>query len=319
VRLIRGTAARHWCALLAVAGLLTACKQAAAPPATLSVYAAGSLARPLRAALDTIAALGGPRVNLEVMGSREMIRAITQLGRMPDLLVSADADEVEARLMPTYVSTSTTFAVNRVVLALSPQSRAAKGITAQNWTQAATARGLRIARADPGRAPLGYRTQLVWQLAELETGRKGLAAQLAATSPETLVRGNEADLAALLESGDADAAWCYESLARAMNLTYVKLGDRIDLGSTSEARTYRSVSVRTSGTTSADSVTVEGQPIRYTIAVVATGRDDSRAVFLRDRLVDEVGSRVMRRIGLSVLDTVFIATSRADTTSLPKR
>jgi molybdate/tungstate transport system substrate-binding protein len=319
VRLIERFAVRCWCGLVVQLGVLTACKPEAAPPDTLSVYAAGSLARPLRAALDTIAAMGGPRVTLEVMGSREMIRAITQLGRMPDLLVSADADELEARLMPTYVSTSTTFAGNRVVLALSPQSSAAKGITAQNWMQTASAEGIRIARADPGRAPLGYRTQLVWRLAELESGRKGLAVQLAATSPAALVRGNEADLAALLESGDADAAWCYESLARAMNLKYVRLGDRIDLGSTAEARTYRRATVRTSGTANSDSVTIEAEPIRYTIAVVATGRDDSRAVFLRDRLVDEVGSRVMRRVGLTVLDTVFIATSRADTTNLPKR
>jgi molybdate/tungstate transport system substrate-binding protein len=317
VRLNGCVARRQWAAMFAVACGAVACKRPSAESDTLTVFAAGSLARPLRAALDTIAAAGGPRVNLEVMGSREMIRAITQLGRVPDLLVSADADELETRLMPTYVTTSTTFALNRVVLALSPRSTAAKGITAQNWTQTAIA--IRIARADPGRAPLGYRTQLVWRLAELETGQSGLTARLAAASPDALVRGNEADLAALLESGDADAAWCYESLARAMNLTYVKLGDQIDLGSAAEYRSYRRATVRTSGTATSDSVTMVGEPIRYSIAVVATGRDDSRAVLLRDRLVDEVGSRVMRRVGLAVLDTVIIATSRADPKDAPKR
>jgi molybdate/tungstate transport system substrate-binding protein len=303
----------------AIMCIASACKPSSAAPETLTVFAAGSLARPLRAALDTIAAAGGPRVNMEVMGSREMIRAITQLGRSPDLLVSADADELEARLMPTYITTSTTFAMNRVVLALSPKSNAAKGITAQNWTQTAGAPGMRIARTDPGRAPLGYRTFLVWRLAELETGQKGLAERLAATAPAALVRGNEADLAALLESGDADAAWCYESLARGLKLPYVKLGDRIDLGSESERRGYSRASVRISGTANSDSVTMTGEPIRYSIAVVVTGRDDSRAVFLRDRLVDEVGSRVMRRIGLTVLDTVYIATSRADPKDVPTR
>jgi molybdate/tungstate transport system substrate-binding protein len=319
VRLNKRVARRHWAAMFALACGAVACNRSGAASDTLTVFAAGSLARPLRAALDTIAAAGGPRVTLEIMGSREMIRAITQLGRVPDLLVSADADELETRLMPTYVTTSTTFAHNRVVLAISPKSTTAKGITAQNWMQTAAGSGIRIARADPGRAPLGYRTQLVWRLAELETGQSGLAARLAAASPNALVRGNEADLAALLESGDADAAWCYESLARAMNLTYVTLGDQIDLGSTAQYRSYRRATVRTSGTTSNDSVTIAGEPIRYSIAVIATGRDDSRAVLLRDRLVDEVGSRVMRRIGLAVLDTVIIATSRADPKDAPKR
>lgn len=319
VRLIGHSGWWYRTALVVMVWCAAACTRPDAPPDVLTVFAAGSLARPLRAALDTIEAMGGPRVRMEVMGSREMIRAVTQLGRAPDLLVSADADELEARLMPTYVSTSTTFALNRVVLALSRNSIAARSITAQNWMQRAGADGIRIARADPARAPLGYRTQLVWKLAELESGQRGLAARLAATSPDALMRGNEADLAALLESGDADAAWCYESLARAMTLTYVKLGDLIDLGSASQARTYRRASVRISGSANTDSVTMEGGPIRYSIAVVATGQDDSRAVSLRDRLVDNVGRRVMGRNGLTVLDTVVIATSRADPKDAPKR
>jgi molybdate/tungstate transport system substrate-binding protein len=297
--------------LLVPLSIAIGCAREGSAPPPLTVFAAGSLARPLRAALDTIAASGGPRVAVEVMGSREMIRAITQLGRTPDLLVSADADEMEAQLMPTYVATSTTFALNRVVLAVSPRSAAASGLTAANWTEVASGGALRIARADPARAPLGYRTQIVWKLAELATGRAGLAAGLAAASPPALMRGNEADLAALLESGDADAAWCYESLARAMNLKYVTLGDRIDLGSAADAATYLRASVRTSGSTSGDSVSLPGRPIRYAMALVITGRDDRRAQQLRARLLDGTSTRIMRRIGLNVLDSVTVVTSRA--------
>lgn len=298
--------------VLVSVAVATGCRKGGDAPPTLTVFAAGSLARPLRAALDTIAATGGPQATVEVMGSREMIRAITQLGRTPDVLVSADADEMEARLMPTYISTSTTFALNRVVLAVSPKSAAATGLSTDNWMQVASGGGLKIARADPARAPLGYRTQIVWKLAEIATGRTGLAERLAAASPPALLRGNEADLAALLESGDADAAWCYESLARAMNLKYVTLGDRIDLGSAAEAKTYLRATVTTSGTTSGDSVTMPGKPIRYSIALVATGRDDWLASQLRERLLDSTSTRIMRRIGLNVLDSVAVLTSRAD-------
>jgi molybdate/tungstate transport system substrate-binding protein len=269
----------------------------------LTVFAAGSLARPLRAALDSIAAAGGPIVRLEVMGSREIVRSIVSLGRSPDLVVSADADEVEARLLPLYVMTSTTFARNRVVLALSPKRRRGDSVTALNWASLVASGALRVARADPARAPLGFRTQLVWKLAELELQRAGLAKQLEAASPPALMRGNEADLVALLESGDADAAWCYESLARAMRLQFVMLGDQIDLGSPADSLTYGRVSVLVPGETPAEQIRVRGAPIRYAIAVVSNGGDVVAATLLRARLLDSTSARIMRRNGLDLLRT----------------
>ena len=173
--------------LLALTGCRAASDSTAAP---ITVYAAGSLARPLRAALDSIAATGGPTVRLEVMGSREILRTITGLGKRPDLIVSADADELERELIPRFVGASTTFARNRVVLALSSRSRAADTITQANWADVLAESQLQIARADPTRAPLGYRTQMVWQLAEAELQRPGLARRLSDLSLGAMMRGN---------------------------------------------------------------------------------------------------------------------------------
>lgn len=289
--------------LLPVLGITACGSESGTSGATLSVLAAGSLGRPLRAALDTIAATGGPRVELEIMGSREMIRAMTMLGRTPELLVTADADELEQSLMPAYISSSTTFARNRVVLALSPKSTKAAAVTSSNWIDMVAGGTLAVARADPKRAPLGYRTQLVWRLAEIETQRAGLASRLAAASPDALLRGNEADLAALLESGNADAAWCYESLAKAMNLRFVRVGDRIDLGTEAEAASYRRAAVRVVGAATEDSILVAGTPIRYAIAMPTNGANLVGATLLRERLLDGTSRRIMRRIGLDVLDS----------------
>ncbi len=297
---------------------ITACgPNAGTSGATLTVLAAGSLARPLRAALDTIAATGGPSVRLEVMGSREMIRAMTMLGRTPDLLVTADADELEQALMPRYVSTSTTFARNRIVLALSPNSERAAAVTSTNWIDMVVGGTLAVARADPKRAPLGYRTQLVWKLAEIETQRPGLAARLGAASPDALVRGNEADLAALLESGNADAAWCYESLARSLRLTFIRIGDRIDLGTDTEAAAYRRATLRVVGAATEDSTVVAGEPIRYSIAMAAHGVNVAAATMLQERLLDGTSKRIMRRIGLDVFDSVRVLKAGVQTQSAP--
>ena len=267
----------------------------------LTIYAAGSLARPLRAALDSIAATGGPRVQMEVMGSREILRAVTSLGKTPDLIVSADADELEKEMIPAYVITSTTFATNRIVLALSPKSPRAGAVTTANWADMAAGGTLKIARADPGRAPLGYRTQLVWKLAEAVLQRPGLAGKLASASPEALVRGNESELAALLTSGDVDAAWCYESLAKSLGIKFVTLGDHVDLGSEADSLLYMRAVVRVPGLRPGDSIVVAGTPIRYAIAVITNGPDVISATVLRERLLDSSSARVMRRAGLNVL------------------
>ncbi len=292
--------------LLALAVVMgtAACKAGRSDTITMpvTVFAAGSLARPLRAALDSIAASGGPVARVEIMGSREMLRAITTLGRTPDLIVSADADELERTLIPGYVNASTTFARNRVVLALSPRSAAASTITASDWADRIAAGDVHVARTDPARAPLGYRTQLVWLLAERTLKRPGLAAKLAAASPEALLRGNESDLAALLESGNADAAWCYESLARSLHIKYVTLGDSIDLGFDADSLRYASASVKVPGAKPGDFVTMTGTPIRYAIAIAAKAPALQGATKLRDRLLDSSSARVMRRIGLDVLD-----------------
>lgn len=291
--------------LIAVSGCST---EPGIPPTPMTVYAAGSLARPLRAALDSIEATGGPKVQMEVMGSREILRAISGLGKTPDLIVSSDADELEQDMIPGYVTTSTTFARNRIVLAISARSTKAATITAANWAEIVGAGGLKVARADPARAPLGYRTLIVWKLAELMLQRPGLAARLSDASPREMMRGNESDLAALLESGDADAAWCYESLAKSLKLKYVQLGDKIDLSTEDNSELYTRAAVRVSGDRSGDSVVVGGMPIRYAMAVVTNGPDVIRATVLRDRLLDSNSTRIMRRAGLDVLDSMRVTT-----------
>ena len=289
---------------------LVACgRSPASADAPLTVFAAGSLARPLRAALDSIAATGGPVAQVELMGSREMIRAVVSLRRTPDLLVTADADELERSLIPGHVTSATTFARNRVVLALSKRTAGGDTITSANWADVLATGTLKVARTDPARAPLGYRTQMVWKLAEVELRRGGLAAKLAAASPESMVRGNESDLAALLESGDADAAWCYESLARALGLHYVTLGDRVDLGAEDQAELYNVVRMRVAGSEPGDTTEVAGSPIRYSIAVANGSVDPVRATILRDRLLDAASRRIMRRTGLDVLDSARVMTA----------
>ena len=68
----------------------------------LVVFNAGSLARPLRAALDTFAAREGVRVEQEQAGSLETARKLTELGRIPDVIALADYEVFPQLLVPEH-------------------------------------------------------------------------------------------------------------------------------------------------------------------------------------------------------------------------
>jgi len=50
--------------------------------------------------------------------------------------------------------------------------------TAQNWPEILARAGLRLGRADPDTAPIGYQTLMVWQLAEWSGAYAGAGVQL---------------------------------------------------------------------------------------------------------------------------------------------
>jgi molybdate/tungstate transport system substrate-binding protein len=106
-----------------------------------------------------------------------------------------------------------------------------------------------VGRTDPSLAPAGYRTLLMFQLAERYYKRPGLAAALLKHAPDGNVRPNAAELAALLASGDLDYIYDYQSVAESNGFRYLILPNAIDLGDASRAentprRVYRFVGRR---------------------------------------------------------------------------
>ena len=83
----------------------------------LVVFNAGSLAIPLRAALDSFAAREGVTVEQETAGSLETARKLTELGKIPDLVGVADYEVIPLLLIPEHTSWYAKFARNRMVLA----------------------------------------------------------------------------------------------------------------------------------------------------------------------------------------------------------
>jgi molybdate/tungstate transport system substrate-binding protein len=290
--------------LAPLAALLLACTARERAPEPLTVWAAASLTRPVRAALDSFTARTGVATRLETQSSLELARRITELGEVPDVLLLADRAVFPALLAPRHVDRWTLFARNRIVVAWGPRSRhAAAFATAPRWWEILERPDVEVGRADPATDPSGYRTLLVFQLAERHYGVPGLARRLLAAAPPRNVRPREADQIALVETGALDYVWTYENLARAAGLSFRTLPSAADLGATSDSAVYATAEVRVPGRVPGDSVTFRGEPIAYALAVPRAAPQPEAAARLRAWLLSVDGRRVMRAQALDALET----------------
>lgn len=288
--------------------LLVGCGAPRPPERTLTVFNAGSLARPLRAVLDTFARREGVTVAQESAGSLESARKLTELGKVPDVIALADADVFPQYLVPRFVGSYTLFARNRMVVAYTDRSRHAAEIRTDNWPEILARADVEVGRADPELDPNGYRTLMAWQLAGLARGEPELAMRLEARAGERNVRPKEADLIGLLEAGEFDYIWSYESLAKAIGFRYVLLGDSVDLSVPALAGFYRNASVTVRGAVAGSRVTFTGAPIVYAFAVPRDAPEPGLARRFADFLVSTEGKAILRREGLDALDLPEVVT-----------
>jgi len=274
---------------------------------TLVVFNAGSLARPLRAALDTFAVREQVIVQQESAGSLETARKLTELGNIPDVIALADAEVFPGYLMPEHVESYVTFARNRMVLAYTDRSRYASEITGANWWQIVQRAGVEVGRSDPQLDPNGYRTLMVWQLAERHYAQRALFAALEAHAPPRNVRSKEADLVGLLQAGELDYIWSYESMARASGLRWVEFPVEIDLSSPLHAAQYRQARVTVRGATAGTAKAFLGAPIVYAFAVPREAPNPAVAARFAAFLLSDAGREILRREGLDALDAPILS------------
>ena len=112
----------------------------------------------------------GIRLQAEGSGSQVACRKLSELGRDADLVGVADAALVEA-LLNGVCSWRIDFANDEVVLAVGSRARYA-GDAEEDWVSVLSGRDVRIGRVDENQGPIGYRTLLVWKLAEARGGAK---------------------------------------------------------------------------------------------------------------------------------------------------
>ncbi len=267
----------------------------------LVVFAAGSLARPLRAALDSFAAQTGTATDLETAGSLETARKLTELGKIPDVIALADEEVFPQLLMPRFTTWYARFARNRMVIAYTDRSRYADSMSEATWRSLLTRPDVQLGRSDPDLDPAGYRTLLVFQLAERHYRDPNLAQRLLANAPRRNMRAKSAELVALLQAGEQDYAWEYESVAQAAGLRYITLPAAIDL-SAPDSALYSGASVRVLGAARGDTITMIGRPIRYAVSIATAAPNHDTAQRFVAWLLSGAGRAVLRAERLDAME-----------------
>lgn len=291
----------------ALAGALPAQQQ---PGGQLVVFNAGSLAKPFSDLLRAFKAKYPDVVPAqENSGSLEAARKLTDLGKIPDVIGVADYGIIPKLLIPHHATWYATFARNSMVLIYTDQSVGADEVNGQNWWKVLLRPKVRAGHSDPTLDPNGYRTLMVFQLAEKFYRQPGLAARLDHAIPPRYIRPKEADLTALVQAGELDYSWSYASIAKSAGLRYVQLPRQIDLSDPSLADWYRQASVRLprKQQTGGESVEFRGEPIVYALTIPTEApHPRTAAAFVRFVLSPD-GQAILRADGFTVLDKPLLS------------
>ena len=152
-------------------------------------------------------------------------------------------------------------------------------------------------RSDPESDPCGYRTVIMFDLAEKHYRTEGLANHLKQKDPE-FIRPKEVDMLALLESHAIDYMFIYSSVAKQHKLNFIELPDEINLSNPAFTDFYATASVELSGKSKNDKIIQKGEPMIYGISILKNAPNkDLAEKFLTFLLTSEKGMKILEQNG----------------------
>ncbi len=291
----------HRKAVLIVALLgVPACKARATE---IVVFHASSLASVLADAREAFEkANPQARIRLEPSGSQVAVRKVTELGMRADIVTVADGSLIQTMMIPSHATWNASFATNEIVLAHKDHSKWTDQISEQNWAEVLSRDDVRLGRADPDTAPIGYQTLMVWQLAEAAGIRPGalVHALLARCAQEHVVH-DEAELLALLESRAIDYAFLFRSTAEDHHLKILSLPAEINLSRPELASHYAVARVAVRMQRGQGERTVSGSPIVYSLTIPTGAPQREEAARFVAFLLSGAGRKLLLRRGFHPL------------------
>jgi len=264
----------------------------------LMVIHAGSLAVPFREVSELFMEMyPNVEVKAEAHGSRDCARYVMDLDKSYDVMGSADYLVIDSLLLPDYAGFNIRFATNEMAIAFTERSMYADELNADNWHEILLRDNVAFGRADPNRDPCGYRSVMVFQLAQKYYGVNGLAEQLEQKDGQKYMRPKETDLLALLEAGEIDYLFIYRSVCQQHSLKTLLLPDEVNLKSSELAELYATASVELTGAKPGEFITQIGTPMVYGLTIPHSVASRELAEAYVALLLAPAGQAIMERNG----------------------
>jgi len=233
----------------------------------------------------------------ESSGTLLAIRKITELNKRADIILAADALAIQDMLVPKYANWYVNFYKDRVVLAYTYRSKYTNEVNAENWYKVLMRPDVRFGYANPNLAPIGYRTLMVWQLADLyykdKIKEKSIYEALKETCPAENIMPDAGEILHLLESLSLDYAFIYESTAKQHNLKYIQLPKEIDLGSIELSDIYKQAKVEITTSKTGKKEMVTGSPITFALTILKDAPNFKAAIEFIKLFLGPQGQRIM--------------------------
>ncbi|HNX29370.1 MAG TPA: tungstate ABC transporter substrate-binding protein WtpA [Syntrophomonadaceae bacterium] len=305
----------------------------------LKVIIAGSLMVPFQA-IEKEFERDNPDIDvlLEGHGSVQAIRCVTELGDIADLTAVADTQLIPAMMYSTRIPGSDTpyadwlvkFSANRLGIAYKDESAYSSEINADNWYEIISRPDVSIGLADPRIDAMGYRTLMTMQLAEdyysdntifertigdafnppLVVSEQGgdfniIVPEIVKSNQSRVkLRSYSIQLMALLESGDLDYSFEYESVAKQRGLKFLSLPEAIDLSSPDYNKQYRQVEVNLDFKRFASVIpSFKGTQIVYGLTIPENAQHPGEAERLIEYVLSPDGRRIFEQCHQPLLAT----------------
>ncbi|MEE4215157.1 MAG: tungstate ABC transporter substrate-binding protein WtpA [Bacteroidales bacterium] len=266
------------------------------------IFHAGSLSVPLKEAAGEYMKMNpGIDIKLEGAGSVACARKITELNKPCDIMASADHKVIEKFLMPDYSDWNIWFASNELVIAQHDKSKYTGQINQDNWYDILSRNDVVYGRSDPNADPCGYRSVMMFKLAEDYYEQEGLTETLMAKDLN-MVRPKEVDLVALMETSALDYIVQYKSVCEQHGLDYISLPPEINLSDPSFEDLYNTVSVDITGDRPGETIEIKGSSMIYGITLLNDAPNREAAIDFLHYFLGEEGRSIIRENGQTPLD-----------------
>lgn len=302
------------CAALVLFGALLPAARSA-EPATLTIFAAGTLAVPFRQ-VDSLFEKQNPNVTVHAQfgGSVMMAKKITDLHQDADLLAVADYNVIPKYMFakPAHASWYAGFARNAITFVYTDKSKFADEINSQNWYKVLARPGVAIGRSNPDTDPSGYQTVQMLDLAEKYYKAPALEQKILANAPLANMRDTETALISALQLGQIDYLAIYRSDALQHHLKFLDLPANINLSDPADSGFYQQ------GVAHTRNGDLAGKPIVYAVTMVDGGKNAEWAEKYVGLLLGPQGQTVMKNNGFGEFSPAYAVNTEAMPAGLKK-